>query len=312
MKDKLKKYNAKRNFNRTKEPKGKVINNSKRLRFVVQHHIARKDHYDFRLEFDGVLKSWAVPKGPSYDPKDKRLAIMVEDHPLSYRNFEGTIPKGEYGGGVVMIWDEGYWEPLGVYNEKSFKFILKGKRLNGKWTLINFKDNNWLLIKEKDEFVQNCFDIEKYKVSIRSGKTMKEIENDGTFNNVNITNPNKIIFDEPRITKLDIVEYYKKVSERMMPFLENRIISVIRAPEGIKKEKFFKKHLDNHNAGIGRINIKNEKNKKEDYYYIKDAFGIITEVQMNSYEFHIWGSKVEELNNPDYMVFDLDPDEMLV
>lgn len=99
----LKSYNDKRDFKKTKEPVGKKSHSKKRLRFVVQHHMARREHYDLRLELDGVLKSWAVPKGPSYDAKDKRLAVEVEDHPISYRNFEGTIPKGQYGGGTVMV-----------------------------------------------------------------------------------------------------------------------------------------------------------------------------------------------------------------
>ena len=106
----LKTYNKKRNFNKTKEPLGiKKNKKSKKLKFVVQHHLARKDHYDLRLEYDGVYKSFAVPKGPSFNTNDKRLAIQVEDHPLSYGNFEGTIPEGEYGAGTVMLWDKGYW-----------------------------------------------------------------------------------------------------------------------------------------------------------------------------------------------------------
>lgn len=113
------------------------------LRFVVQHHLARRDHYDFRLEWDGALLSWAVPKGPSYNTRDKRLAVQVEDHPLEYRNFEGTIPKGEYGGGVVMLWDEGYWEPDGNVDDGlragMLKFVLKGRRLKGKWALVRLK-----------------------------------------------------------------------------------------------------------------------------------------------------------------------------
>ena len=154
----LNKYNNKRNFDKTKEPKGKKDKSTKRLRFVVQHHIARKDHYDLRLESHGVLKSWAVPKGPSYNSKDKRLAVLVEDHPISYRNFEGIIPKGEYGGGTVMIFDEGYYEPLSNF-EKDFKngiikFKLFGKRLKGLWTLVHFKEDNWLLIKDKDEYYE--------------------------------------------------------------------------------------------------------------------------------------------------------------
>ena len=112
MNGNLYEYNEKRNFERTLEPEGQVEESVEGLRFVVQHHMARRDHYDLRLEWEGVLLSWAVPKGPSYDKQDKRLAVQVEDHPLEYRNFEGTIPKGEYGGGVVMLWDEGIWEPF--------------------------------------------------------------------------------------------------------------------------------------------------------------------------------------------------------
>ena len=108
MPAKLSAYNEKRDFNRTSEPEGVGGEPAGRLRFLVQHHLARRDHYDLRLEWDGVLLSWAVPKGPSYNPRDKRLAVHVEDHPLEYRNFEGTIPQGEYGGGTVMLWDEGF------------------------------------------------------------------------------------------------------------------------------------------------------------------------------------------------------------
>lgn len=186
MTTKLKEYNQKRNFERTYEPEGKTENSKGFLRFVVQHHMARRDHYDFRLEWEEVLLSWAVPKGPSYDTHDKRLAIHVEDHPLEYRNFEGTIPKGEYGGGVVMLWDEGLWEPNGNVEEGLrdgvLKFVLKGKRLKGKWALIRLKakvgekQDNWLLLKEKDKYVKDTDGISEFTTSIRSGRNMKEIE----------------------------------------------------------------------------------------------------------------------------------------
>ncbi len=182
MKDKLIKYKLKRTFEKTSEPIGKVGKISKKLKFVVQHHIARKDHYDFRLEWAGVLKSWAIPKGPSYNPLDKRLAIEVEDHPLDYRNFEGIIPKGEYGSGTVMIWDEGSWEPINNpkegLSEGSLKFALNGKRLKGKWAMVRMEDNNWLLIKERDEYSKEVSYIEKFKTSIRTGFSMKRIEKD--------------------------------------------------------------------------------------------------------------------------------------
>ena len=144
MEKKLKQYYQKRDFKKTMEPIGTKKKSGKKLRFVVQYHEATTKHYDLRLEWKGVLKSWAVPKGPSYDTHDKRLAVLVEDHPYSYRNFEGTIPKGEYGGGTVMIFDEGYWEPTTklFFFKKPFKFILKGKRLKGAWTLIPFKEEN--------------------------------------------------------------------------------------------------------------------------------------------------------------------------
>ncbi len=129
----LKKYNEKQDFYKTKEPVGKVSKSKRKLRFVVQHHLARREHYDLRLEWNGVLKSFAVPKGPSFHPKEKRLAVMVEDHPLEYRNFEGIIPKGQYGGGTVMLFDEGYWQPIGdsVDFKKELKFHLYGHRLKG-------------------------------------------------------------------------------------------------------------------------------------------------------------------------------------
>ncbi|MBR0599629.1 DNA ligase D [Sinanaerobacter chloroacetimidivorans] len=183
---KLEEYNQKRNFERTVEPEGKAEDPEKHLKFVVQHHAARRDHYDLRLEWDGALLSWAVPKGPSYDTHDKRLAVQVEDHPLEYRNFEGTIPKGEYGGGVVMLWDEGYWEPQSDVEEGlctgSLKFILKGRRLKGKWALVRLKPkagetkNNWLLLKEKDDYAKTADKIPEFTTSIRTGRTMTEIE----------------------------------------------------------------------------------------------------------------------------------------
>jgi len=183
---KLNEYNQKRNFEKTLEPEGKSEISEESLSFVVQHHLARSGHYDLRLEWNGVLLSWAVPKGPSYNTKDKRLAVLVEDHPLDYRNFEGTIPRGEYGGGVVMLWDEGYWEPYvnvdeGL-SEGMLKFALKGSRLRGSWALIRLKGkageakDNWLLIKEKDEYVKDEEGISEFTTSIRTGRTMAEID----------------------------------------------------------------------------------------------------------------------------------------
>ncbi len=176
----LKKYNEKRKFNETSEPEGKVKKGDTRLVFVVQRHAASRLHYDFRLEMEGVLKSWAVPKGPSLNPADKRLAMMVEDHPYDYRTFEGTIPEGNYGAGEVEIWDEGTYEPLqkvsGKKNEDillkelhsgSIKIIMHGKKLKGEFALIKIKNaeegNAWLLIKHRDEYaVDEAYDAEDH------------------------------------------------------------------------------------------------------------------------------------------------------
>ena len=140
---KLAQYRAKRDFGKTKEPSGEAATApSERLRFVVQKHAARRLHYDLRLELDGVFKSWAVTRGPSVDPHDRRLAVEVEDHPLDYGNFEGTIPHGEYGGGTVQLWDRGYWEPVGsetpqhALDRGELKFNLFGQRLHGGWVLV--------------------------------------------------------------------------------------------------------------------------------------------------------------------------------
>lgn len=153
----LKEYNKKRDFNKTSEPEGKVKKTNKTLKFVIQLHMARAKHYDFRLEYDGVLLSWAVPKGLSTNPKDKRLAVHVEDHPLDYINFEGIIPKGNYGAGSVEIYDKGNYLPIEDFEKGlkkgHLKFVLNGKRFKGAWSLIKTDEKNWLIVKSDDEFV---------------------------------------------------------------------------------------------------------------------------------------------------------------
>ena len=664
---KLREYNKKRNFEKTFEPAGKLEDTEEGLRFVVQHHLASHDHFDLRLEWGGILLSWAVPKGPSYNTKDKRLAVHVEDHPLDYRNFEGIIPKGQYGGGTVMVWDEGFWEPKGSVEEGlrdgMLKFLLKGRRLKGKWALIRLKgkddtkSDNWLFLKERDEYLQSSDGISEYNTSIKTGRTMEEIEkgedekilknpfsttevqlakmvntipegddwlyelkydgyrilayiqgngvrlvtrnaNDytrrfssissvladwaggrpmvldgemvitdesgktdfqalqsymknprgqnltyivfdllaldgqdlrgsplteriqilenlmkdgpnglyyspsvrgygkesfaaacqtdmegiigkkadsiysGTRNGdwiklkcdkrqefliggysltekrawgisslllgiyegedlvyagragtgisepdmkmllekfeglkrkdspfkvtpkaranekltwldpelvaeikfaeltkdnllrqasykglrtdknskdvvkereedqvqldtsikeaetpkganileraktkgliiegIKISNPDKIIYDDLEITKADVINYYDKVSDRMLPYVGNRILSMVRCPKGVSGTCFYKKHPASSSKGIVTIPIENSKGEWEDYFYIDSKQGLISEAQMGSLEFHTWGSNIEHLENPDIMVFDLDPDE---
>ena len=180
----LEEYKRKRDFKQTPEPPPKVGKGNKR-RFVVQKHRATRLHYDFRLEMEGVLKSWAVPKGPSLDPADKRLAMQVEDHPVSYFDFEGTIPAGNYGAGTVMVWDVGTWEPLGNPSETlrkgDLKFSLNGEKLKGEFALVHIKSRRpdskgteWLLIKHRDAYVQPGYDIDKYDYSVLTKRTMAQ------------------------------------------------------------------------------------------------------------------------------------------
>ena len=195
---KLTEYRRKRDFTRTREPEGATAKSEKRsaakvrkrapaLHFVVQKHAATALHFDFRLELDGVMKSWAVPKGPSYDPSVRRLAMEVEDHPIEYNTFEGIIPQGEYGGGTVMLWDRGTYEAEsgGVdalrdgYARGDLKFVLHGERLRGGWVLVRMKRPGrpqWLLIKHRDEYATSAHDIvEDAMTSVVTGRTMDDI-----------------------------------------------------------------------------------------------------------------------------------------
>src|SRR4051812_9008471 len=189
---KLTKYRSMRDFEQTAEPSGGsagLVTKSNRRRYVIQKHAATRLHFDFRLELDGVFKSWAVTKGPSNDPADKRLAVEVEDHPLEYGDFEGTIPKGQYGGGTVQLWDRGFWEPEGTKSAEEmlrrgdFKFRLEGERLKGGWVLVRMRDeefskrHHWLLIKHHDSMEREGADEELLGEdrSVASGRSMDQI-----------------------------------------------------------------------------------------------------------------------------------------
>lgn len=193
----LGRYREKRDFDRTAEPRGKGARGDRDAPvFVVQHHAARSDHYDFRLEVDGVLKSWAVPKGPSTDPRDKRLARPTEDHPLEYEDFEGTIPEGEYGGGTVLVWDRGTYRNLSEHEGEPVSAAdaldrghlsvwLDGEKLRGGYALTRFRtgrDESWLLVKERDaEADARRNPVRTQPESVRTGRDLDEVarEDDG-------------------------------------------------------------------------------------------------------------------------------------
>jgi bifunctional non-homologous end joining protein LigD len=181
----LAEYRAKRSFEKTSEPRGER-NEPRGGHYVIQKHDASRLHYDFRLELDGTLKSWAVTRGPSLDPSQKRLAVRVEDHPIEYADFEGTIPEGNYGAGTVIIWDRGTWEPIGDphkgLREGKLVFELHGERLKGRWALVRMhtkrdeKRENWLLIKEVDEYADREHDVLRlYADSVKTGRDLAAV-----------------------------------------------------------------------------------------------------------------------------------------
>ena len=191
----LEEYRKKRNFKKTSEPTGtkKTTRKSTKLPiFVVQKHQATALHYDFRLEIEGVLVSWAVPKGPSLNPADKRLAVQTEDHPMEYANFEGVIPEGQYGAGTVMVWDKGAYETDGSAAEQlaqgELKFVLHGKKLQGGFVLIRTglkstgarRQRSWLLIKRQDECADPAWNIDRYDWSVLTGRNLEEIAGGGS------------------------------------------------------------------------------------------------------------------------------------
>ena len=190
----LKKYKQMRDFGDTPEPAGGKPKRGRKPIFVIQKHAASHLHYDFRLEMEGVLKSWAVPKGPSYDPSTKRLAMMTEDHPYDYASFEGVIPEGNYGAGNVIIWDNGTWEfigpgddPVKALRSGDLKFRMNGKKMFGEWALFRIrgrspKGNEWLLVKHRDEFANDNIDItEVAPKSVVSNRTLEDVDASRTW-----------------------------------------------------------------------------------------------------------------------------------
>lgn len=235
-------YKSKRNLKTSPEPSPKIKKkkSSQELSFVVQEHHARRLHYDLRLEVDGVLKSWAVPKQPSSSPKIKRLAIQVEDHPYDYKDFEGTIPSG-YGKGTVSIWDEGTYSVDGqnaADSEKTMRaglkkgtlhFTLKGKKLKGVYHLVKMKTaeekshSQWLLMKKEE------------KTDLP-----------------NLTNVDKIYWPKEKITKGDLLRYYAQIAPWILPYLIDRPESLRRYPDGIEGKTFFQKNLKDPPIGFKR------------------------------------------------------------
>jgi bifunctional non-homologous end joining protein LigD len=335
---KLAKYRAKRDFAITSEPSGERARPHAGRSYVIQQHAARRLHYDFRLELDGVLLSWSVPKGPSLSPTEKRLAVRTEDHPLDYADFEGIIPKGQYGGGTVSLWDRGTWEPDGDAQEAMRKgrltFVLHGEKLRGRWHLIRTrgdgKTDSWLLFKSRDAAANENLDIVKAKPrSVSSGRTLDEIAANPDHRvwvsdrvdlaamlqqlplGFALTNLDKVLYPEQSITKAQLLAYIAVVSDWMLPHVANRPLTIVRCPEGRHKHCFFQKKIARGTPKpIRTVPIAEDSSGKTvDYMVVHDMPGLVALAQMGTLEIHTWGSHADKPERPDLIVFDLDPDE---
>jgi bifunctional non-homologous end joining protein LigD len=244
----LEEYETKRDFRKTPEPSAQPGRSHRKPIFVVQEHHATRLHYDFRLEADGVLKSWAVPKEPSLDPAQKRLAVRVEDHPLAYASFAGTIPAGQYGGGTVRIWDHGTYDNLLAEKAEPktitegiaagrLEFTLHGEKLEGRFALIRMRagkrgtKENWLLIKMKDEHARPTSTREEEPAARGTKRATPAKETPartrrgrgGAFSKGEFepTNTDRVLFSESGITKGDVLDYYRRVAKRLLPYLRD-------------------------------------------------------------------------------------------
>lgn len=342
MPNKLESYRKKRNFSTTPEPQGKVEKRTGKDIFVIQQHHASHMHYDLRLEVDGVLKSWAVPKGPSTDPRKKQLAMETEDHPIEYANFEGIIPEG-YGAGTVIVWDKGTYENVTEHHGKKvsmsqgiknghIKIELRGKKLNGAYALTKFQDENkWLLVKVDDEYADARRNpVKTEPKSVISNNTIEKLDkkfkgkrgshdpeesdiNDDpkTINNHQITlsHLDKIFYPKNKITKKDVIDYYEKIAPYFLAHVKDHPIVMHRFPDGIKGADFYQKQVpDSFPNWIKRTTVPLKKGEKQILAVIDDTASLVYMANQAVLVFHSWLSTDKNVNKPTKIVFDLDPE----
>jgi bifunctional non-homologous end joining protein LigD len=318
----LEKYRAKRDFGKTPEPAARPARPHRRPIFVVQEHHASRLHYDFRLEDEGVLKSWAVPKEPSLDPAQKRLAVHVEDHPLDYATFEGTIPEGQYGAGTVKVWDHGTYDNL--LADKSvaegiaagrLEFELHGDKLRGRFALIRMKGkqrgkDNWLLIKMKDQFARPGEGDDPPAPAAKTPTPMPRAASPLPKTGVVFTHPDKVWFPEAGISKGEVLTYYQRIASRLLPYLRDRPITLERLPEGLGPDRphFWQKHTPPYYPDwIPRVELPSERGKPVQYTLVNDVDTLLYLVNQGALTFHVWFSRLPDLDRPDFVLFDLDP-----
>lgn len=351
----LETYRKMRDFRRTPEPRGSV-SKSNRRRFVVQEHHASKLHFDFRLEVGGVLKSWSVPRGPSLDSSEKRLAVETEDHPVEYLKFEGRIPVGEYGAGEHMRWDGGTFEVLGEGTAAEqlaagrLDFALKGEKLKGAFTLLKMKrrEGEWLLFKRSDEFAEAGWElrlrkpeggvetikskskrskvrsgghVKKFDTAARNGKAvavgraLKSLEGDVNVKVgrevVPLTHLERVYWPDEGYTKGDLVRYYYEMSAYILPYLKDRPLIMKRYPSGIGGPFFHQHDVDEVPAFVRTepLEVEDGGGHEVDYIVGDNAATLVYMANLGAIERHPWHSRVESLEHPDWLVFDLDPGE---
>jgi bifunctional non-homologous end joining protein LigD len=319
---KLSEYRAKRDFKKTLEPKPKTGRSHRQPIFVIQEHHARRLHYDFRLEADGVLKSWAVPKPPTLDPSIKRLAVHVEDHPLEYAKFHGRIPEGQYGAGRVSIWDRGTFENLQAdkpqpasvaesIDRGHVEVRLHGKKLKGDFVLVRLRasrdrsrgKDNWLLIKMKDAAARAGSEP-------RSPAKILGNEDSQMPGRVELTRGEKAMFPESGITKGDVFAYYEKIADRLLPFLKDRPVALERYPDGIGpgRPHFWQKNTPAYYPKwIRRVEIIADDGRKVLYPLVDNVKTLLYLVNQGTITFHGWFTRVGSLERPDFCLFDIDP-----
>jgi bifunctional non-homologous end joining protein LigD len=330
----LAQYKHKRDFGRTPEPRPRKSKSHRKPIFVIQEHHASRLHYDFRLEADGVLKSWAVPKKPTLQISKKRLAVHVEDHPLEYAKFSGEIPQGEYGAGKVKIWDKGTYENLLAAKPRPetvseaikhghVEVRLDGKRLKGSFALVRMerqgKKDNWLLIKMKESENRGGSKAKNTKTSSKGKKTSSNSASSSTNSSrskdsppesIKFTNEDKIMFPDAGITKGDVLRYYERIADRILPHLRDRPITLERLPDGLNGDSpthFWQKDTPEfYPSWIPRVDIKSEDGETVNYALVNDAQTLLYMVNQGTITFHPWFSRVGSLDQPDYVLFDLD------
>lgn len=331
--DLLADYERKRDFDKTPEPGPSTAKRRANPIFVVQEHHASKLHYDFRLESDGVLKSWAVPKQPSLDPGVKRLAVRVEDHPLAYADFTGDIPEGEYGAGHVDIWDRGTYKAGGAgasiagdIAAGKVEFELNGDKLKGGFVLVHAfgrgGKENWLLMKRQDRFAEKGTDEDAAAAPrTRTGhksaakRTARAAmagpaTSAGEPQRVPWTNTDKVMYPEPGYSKGDVLRYYEQVAGLLLPHLRDRPMTLERLPDGVKEgaPRFWQKNAPPYYPKwIPRIELPSERGKPVQYVLVNDVETLLFLVNQGALTFHPFLSRVADLDHPDFVLFDLDP-----